>query len=272
VAFLTLLPLSAAPAQAAQAAEEAEATAAAATPVVPAAALAEDAGVTRPADLSYGVSLGLRWITVPAWTLDLFSKKNVPLSSWGTTVSFFRRKENFDLIGSLTYTNASPPDGNWLGKDKLAAADTDFVQFRGLALYALDVSFVWHTMFNNWFGVHYGAGVGVAIVGGQILRTSSTGCTDENAGDLSQCRPQGVDCGPNGCNEQQLNATSLNPGVDDPTNPKRFRESSVPPILPIVHVVAGVDFRLPQVRGWEARLEGGFYDAFYMGGGIAYTF
>jgi hypothetical protein len=276
-ALFAVLPSSPA---AAQGAEEAAATTAGGnadgtTAVVPAAALAEDADVAaRPADLSYGVSLGLRWISVPAWTLDLFTKKNVPLSSWGTAVSFFRRKENFDVIGTLSYTNASPADGNWLGKgdEHPAAVDTDFVQFRGLALYALDVSFVWHTMFNDWFGIHYGAGVGIAYVGGRILRTSSSGCTEDNAGDLSQCRPQGVDCGPGGCNEQQLIATSVNPGTDNPANPKRFRESSVPPVLPIVNVVVGVDFRLPKVRGWEAKLEGGFYDAFFLGGGIAYTF
>jgi len=47
---------------------------------------------------------------------------------------------------------------------------------------------------------------------------------------------------------------------------------NVPPALPIVNVLVGVDFRLPHVRGWEAKLEGGFYDAFFLGGGVGYTF
>ncbi len=46
----------------------------------------------------------------------------------------------------------------------------------------------------------------------------------------------------------------------------------MPPALPIVNVLIGVDFRLPHVRGWEAKLEGGFYDAFFLGGGVGYTF
>jgi hypothetical protein len=33
-----------------------------------------------------------------------------------------------------------------------------------------------------------------------------------------------------------------------------------------------VDFRLPQVRGWEAKLETGFYDAFFVGAAVGYTF
>ena len=91
--------------------------------------------------------------------LNLFTKKNVPLSSWGTGISFFRRKSNFDMVVSVNYQNMSPSDGNWLGKGDSHPAnlDTDFVQFNGLALWALDVSFVWHTMFNEWFGMHYGA-------------------------------------------------------------------------------------------------------------------
>jgi hypothetical protein len=26
------------------------------------------------------------------------------------------------------------------------------------------------------------------------------------------------------------------------------------------------------VRGWEAKIEGGFYNAFFLGGGVGYTF
>jgi hypothetical protein len=240
--------------------------------VVPAAALAEQAGPQRPADLSYGMAMGLRWVTVPAWMLNLFTKNNVPLSSWGTGISFFRRKGNFDLVATLGYQNMSPPDGNWLGKDHDPALDTDFVQFRNLALYTFDVSFVWNTMITDWFGVHYGAGIGVAYVGGDILRTSNAGCTNDNAGDLSMCHPQGVTCMNGVCDERQLAATAMNSGPDDPTSPKRFSESSVPPLLPIVNVVVGVNFRVPKIRGWEAKIQGGFYNAFVLGGAVAYTF
>src|SRR5438132_14044516 len=70
-------------------------------PVVSAGELAEEAPKQRPADLSYGVAARLRWVSVPAWMLNLFTKKNVPLSSWGTGVSFFRRKSNFDMVVSV---------------------------------------------------------------------------------------------------------------------------------------------------------------------------
>src|SRR5439155_23066821 len=106
-------------------------------PVVSAGGLAEEAPKQRPADLSYGVAARLRWVSVPAWMLNLFTKKNVPLSSWGTGISFFRRKSNFDMVVSVNYQNMSPSDGNWLGKGDSHPAnlDTDFVQFNGLALW-----------------------------------------------------------------------------------------------------------------------------------------
>jgi hypothetical protein len=253
------------------AAPEAGAPGAGTRPVVSAGELAEEAPRQRPADLSYGVAARLRWVSVPGWMLNLFTKKNVPLSSWGTGISFFRRKANFDLVVSASYQNMSPPDGNWLGKGHNAAVDTDYVQFNGLALWGIDVSFVWHTMFNEWFGMHYGAGIGVGIVAGDILRTSnSSACTDQNAGDISVCNPAGSTYVPG--SGLRLSPSSLTPGPDDPSNPHRFADPNVPPVLPIVNIVIGFDFRLPQVRGWEATIEGGFYDAFFLGGGVGYTF
>jgi hypothetical protein len=250
----------------------------AAGPVVPAGELAEEAPLQRVADLSYGVAARLRWVSVPAWMLNLFTKENVPLSSWGTGIEFFRRKANFDLVLSLSYQNMSPPDGNWLGKGSYRAQfDTDYVQFRGLALWGADISFIWHTMFNEWFGIHYGGGFGVAYVAGDILRTSNspTVCNDANAGDVRQCHPvppppATVDCSSGVCRERDLEG--LGKGPDDPTNPHRFSDPNVPPALPILNMIVGVDFKLPQVRGWEARLEGGFYNAFFLGGAVGYTF
>jgi hypothetical protein len=140
---------------------------------------------------------------------------------------------------------------------------------------------VWHTFFTDWVGMHYGAGLGLGIVTGHILRTSNgTGagptaatsslCNDATAGDYTKCHPIGAICPPSGCTDASLAA--LGPGPDDPQNPHRFTDPNVPPALPIVNVLVGFDFRLPHVRGWEAKVEGGFSDAFFLGGGVGYTF
>ena len=221
--------------------------AAAQKPAPPPVDLGEELTPVRPADLAYGVSAQLRWVSIPSWLLNAFTKQNVPLSSWGTGLSVFRRKGNFDIALSFNYQNMSPPAGNWLGSSNKAATDVSYLQFQSFVLYGFDFSFLWHNYFTNWFGIHYGAGVGIGILGGHIERTKNLNgdCTDANAGDPTKCTP---------------------------TPSTAAHLADVPPAVPIFNVQLGVDFRLPKVRGWEARLEGGFYDAFYLGGGIGYTF
>jgi hypothetical protein len=252
--------------------------------VVSAGELAEEAPPQRAANLSYGVGALMRWVTVPGFMLNLFTKKNVPLSSWGTGFQFFRRKGNFDLVASLTYQDLSPPDGNWLGKGHDADIDTDYVQFDHLSQWGTDISFIWHSMFTEWFGMHYGAGIGIAYIQGIIWRTSNGlardannnptpgmgACTEANAGDVNACYPVGSV--PNGEGGRTLSTQSLLPGNDQAGNPHRFADGNKPSVLPIINLVIGFDFRLPQVRGWEAKIEGGFYNAFFLGGGVAYTF
>jgi len=209
--------------------------------------LGEELPVQRPADLSYGVAARLVWVSVPSWLLNQFTKHNVPLSSWGTGIQAFRRKGNFDIAIAFNYQNMSPADGNWLGSSADATKDVSFLHFQNFAMYGIDASFIWHAFFTDWFGMHYGAGIGIGILGGNIQRTQMlVGCTAANVGDTSQCRP-----GPN---------STTGPLAD------------VPSAVPILNAVLGVDFRVPTLRGWEARLEGGFYDAFFLGGGVGYTF
>jgi hypothetical protein len=238
-------PSVAAPAEATE--EEATGAPASGPTKAPVVDLGEELPVQRPADLSYGVAARLVWVSVPAWLLHPFASQNVPLSSWGTGIQLFRRKGNFDIALSFNYQNMSPPNGNWLGNGNKPATDTSYLQFHNFALYGIDASFIWHAFFTNWFGMHYGAGVGIGILGGNIQRTKNQNgnCTAANVGDPTMCTP-------------------------GPMPPSALAD--VPPVVPILNAVLGVDFRVPTLRGWEARIEGGFYDAFFLGGGVGYTF
>jgi hypothetical protein len=238
---------------------------------------AESAAQAVPAattdQVRYGVGLRLpRWVSVPGWFLDAFFAESVPLSTFQSYgAEFIRRKPGFDIVVGLSYQNMSPGDGNWLGRGKAASLDTDFVQFRGLSLVGLDAAFVGRRSFNSYLGLRYGAGLGVALVRGQLLRTSSDNCTSANAGDERVCRPRV--CPATGCTEAQLASTErAGAGVDGPDSPSRFSEPAVPSVLPIVNLSLGLDFRLPSVPGVEARVEGGFYDAFFLGLGVNYIF
>jgi len=246
---------------------------------VPAVA-AEPEPPALPRTYSFGVGLRARLVSVPGWLLGVFTKKNVPLLTFGHfgVEGFFRRR-NFDIAVSFSYQNMSPHDGNWLGTgtdpdpNTYAAINTDYVRFKGFSLYALDISFIWHQMFTSWLGMHYGAGIGAAYIAGKILHNDSGydsagntlppgadgACTEANAGDVTKCHPPNVTCANGTCTpEANLSRTE--------------QAYSVPPAIPIVNVVLGLDFRVPSLRGWEAKVEGGFYDAFFFGGTVSYTF
>jgi hypothetical protein len=220
----------------------------------------------------YGVGLQMpRLVSVPSWMLGLFTVENVPLSTFGSFgVEVFRRRPDYDIVFAVTYQNMNPADGNWLGKGKEASVDTDFVQPRGVSLLGAEVSFVSRKMFSDYFGLHYGAGLGLAVVRGDVLRISNAGCTKANAGDEAACRPKV--CEPNGCTEAILKGSEG--GVDGgPSQPSRFKDSDIPGAFPILNLVVGLDFRIPDlVPGLEARLEGGFHDAFFVGTSFAYVF
>jgi hypothetical protein len=221
----------------------------------------------------FGGAFRARWITLPHWFFGMFTKANQALSSYGIGFEGFRRKRDaenpnrfWEISLGLSYQNMSPPDGNWLGKGHDAGLDTDWVQFKNFGFWTVDLSFIQRQFFNDVFGIHYGAGLGLAIVQGDILRTSSLGCTDQN---LGTCRPRV--CTGGVCTEAELAATQ---GTTDngPGDPHRFKERSVPGAIPVLNLLVGFDFRIPQAPGLEFRLEGGFFNAFFLGGGVAYIY
>ncbi len=267
--FVTLLVLGSSPLARAQVEEPA--------PVAASEGVASTARpLINPKAPVYGVGARMRWITIPGWFLNMFTKANKPLSSYGFGGEFFRRKvdrddpmRTWEISFGLGYQKMGPPDGNWLGNGKDAREDTDWVQFRNFGLVTFDAAFIARQYFNNVFGIHYGAGLGLGVVTGEILRTSSDGCTDDNLGNTKQCKPRV--CSDAAHCEAAL-AKTEGPANDDPSDPHRFVEDSVPGAIPVLNLVFGLDFKVPQAPGLEFRLEGGFFDAFFMGGTVAYAF
>lgn len=228
----------------------------------------------------YGVAMRMRWISVPSWFLGLFTQKNVPLSTYGYALEGYRRKHDkedhnrtWELSVAIGYQNMSPPDGFWLGKNKDVTLDTDLVQFRNLSLITLDAAFISRQYFSRYFGIHYGAGLGLAVVRGKILRTSAT--CDPRTGNCQVIINEGTNvCGGAGrppCTEGNLQSSQGTPDLG-PGEPHRFQETSVPGAVPILNLLFGLDFPVPDAKGLEFRVEAGFYDAFFVGGSAGYVF
>jgi len=231
---------------------------------------------TAPLDAPhFGGAFRARWMSVPHWVLSSFTQASQSVSSYSVALEAFRRKRDEDnpnrfweVSLAVGYQNMSAPDGNWLGKNRNPAVDTDWVQFKNnFGFWTIDLSFIQRQFFNDVFGIHYGAGWGLAIIQGEILRTKSYGCTDQN---LSTCRP--IVCTGGVCKEGELAGTEANGQKGTAEVPHRYRETSVPGAILIVNLLAGFDFRIPSVKGLELRLEGGFYDALFLGGAAAYTY
>ena len=239
-------------------------------PVAPTAA---PAGPANPPQ--FGVGFRARMISLPSAFLKAFTKANQGLLSYGVGLDGFRRKRDnenpnrfSEISFAVTYQNMSPPDGNWLGNGHNAAIDTDWVQFKNFAFWTIDLSFIERQYFNDVFGIHYGAGVGLTIVQGDVLRTKSYGCNDQN---LNTCRP--IVCTGGVCTEAELAATQ-NGRPSSATDPHRFREGAVWPAAPALTLLTGLDFRIPQAQGLEFRLDAGFFDflVIFVGGSVAYVF
>jgi hypothetical protein len=243
-----------------------------AEPVVSATAVPRD--LTKPL---YGIVARWRYIMVPGWLLNAFtvSHMNSPLY---TAKSFglegFRRKidkddpnRSWELTVGVGYQNMSPPDAYWLGSGKkLDGGDVDLVQARDLSLITMDAAFISRQYFNKYFGIHYGAGLGLGIVRGKVLRSSAE--YDKNTGKFQVTSDGKVLCGsdPTKCNETLLNQSETGPD-GGPGSAHRFQETGVPGALPIINVLLGIDGRvpLPNNQALELRLEGGFFDAFFVG-------
>jgi hypothetical protein len=226
----------------------------------------------NPDQAVYGMATRLRWVSVPHWLLNLFTDQNQALSAYGFAVEGFRRKGDLDVVLSLSYQKMGPPDGNWLGRGREAGFDTDYVQFRNFGFVGIDAAFIWRSVISEYMAFRYGAGLGLAIMTGQMLRTSSANCNPGNTGDLTACKPAVCVKG-KVCTEDELSNSSKTGSIDNgPGEPHRFADDNVPGALPILNLVAGVDFHIPQAKGLELRLEGGFYDAFFLGMAVGYVF
>ena len=275
-------PASASPAEAAVPPAEAGAPPAEA-PAEPAAATegpvdekpASPAGPANPPQ--FGVGFRARMISLPSAFLKAFTKANQGLLSYGVGLDGFRRKRDAEnpnrfseISFAVTYQNMSPPDGNWLGSGHDASIDTDWVQFKNFGFWTIDLSFIERQYFNDVFGIHYGAGVGLSIVQGDVLRTSSAGCTDQNL-NTSACRP--TVCTGGVCTETALKK-SEGPPDTGPAGGHRFREGAIWPAAPALTLLTGLDFRIPQTQGLEFRIDAGFFDflVIFVGGSVAYVF
>ena len=224
----------------------------------------------------YALGVRVRGLWVTQAMLSSFLAASTNMQNASLAAEFIYRKRAYDVVTSLDFSFVSPDDGNYLSSGHDPAIDSHFVQFRNLSFLSADVSIIGHNWLTNWLEIRYGGGVGLGLVLGDVLLTNNFDqCTLQNAGDIKLCHPLGVDLtSPD--REAQLKATEAPPGQplpppgDTAQTPHRHVSADKPPVVPVVNLLVGFNFRLH--RHFSAQLEVGFRDAIFFGLGTYYWF
>lgn len=197
------------------------------------------------AEVDYGIGLRGRYVTIPRGVFEIFvDEASSGVSQLGGGLEFIRRRGGFELIVGVEYDRLGPEDGLWLDRGDTPPQETpDLVEFEDFGWITLDVAAVWHEPIHDQFAVRYGAGFGLGVPTGELLRTD-TQCTGS---ETSTCSPiAGPDEG-------------------------RYREAEdLPPVVPVVNALIGVQYR---PADWlSLNVEGGIRSVIYAGTSVSAFF
>lgn len=216
----------------------------------------------------HGIGLRVRGLFLPGWLLGTVFDANTALNSTAFGVEWVRHKGNMDMVGTIDFGFYSLNDGNFMSNGKNPATEVDYIQFRNLNLLALGVDWIWHRDITHWLSFVYGGGVGIGVVLGDVFRVSNANCTPENMNDINACYPKMLK---GRLNEREaVLAASLASGKDTPDDPHLYPEDGLWPVVPVLHLLVGVNFKLSD--SVSVRADAGFHNAFYLGAAGHYYF
>jgi hypothetical protein len=183
-----------------------------------------------------GVGLRLRQIIVPRGMIELFVERaESGISHPGIGVQVVRRKGDFEVNLGLEWERLAAKPGIWIDKGEMIPQDeVDLVEFEGFGWVTIDATFVWHTSVHEKAALRYGAGLGLGIITGDVLRTDYR------------------------CTTSEISSCSQVPG-----GKVREPEDDIPPVFPVINILVGVQIR--PMEKLNINLEGGFRTVPYVG-------
>jgi hypothetical protein len=189
----------------------------------------------------WGVGVRLRNVFIPEGLIEFFVE-DAPsgISNFGFGIEGVRRKGDLEMSFGIEYESLNGEDGLWIDKgDSIPQDEVDLVQYDDFAWVTLDATFVWHTRLHEMFALRYGAGLGLGILMGDVLRTDYV-CTSDVL-DMDHCAQR----------------------TSPPAENVRTPEDKVPPVFPVLNAVLGLQFR--PVDKVSINAEVGMRTAFYYG-------
>ena len=216
----------------------------------------------------YYLGLRYRHTFLPTGMLHLFvdggPSTAVSIPSFGVEGSM--RKDNFEIIGAITYADYSLSEFPFKGKSE---ADTAYeIVKSNLKLINLSADFLWGTDFSPKFAFQYGVTAGIAIVLGDLHRNQAKPASGTAPGD-----PYGyVKC--NGPKDPGSGAycDDSNDHYGDYSDASWFNGGKKPNFYPIFGPMFA--FRYKPAKQFVARLDGGFnlFSGFFFGLALNYGF
>ncbi len=140
----------------------------------------------------FSVGGRFRWIMIPEWFIKMFGvdakraseyESSLPLiSSVGGGAEFTYRKGGFDITAAVWYVNLGWKDPiSFKGSDESGGSwEVISNDLQGILITA---DFIWSTSITDWVAITYGAGIGLGIPFGDIIRNEARqGDGDEEEG------------------------------------------------------------------------------------------
>jgi hypothetical protein len=203
----------------------------------------------------FGVGVRARVHGLPSLALDLFYDQHPGLldtAQESLGIELIRRKGSIDLRISFDYSNYSGSDGD--GDVFLAKGDDigqlEFVK-SSLQLFSADLSAIGSAQITSWMHFTYGAGLGLGLIRGELVRTDTFAPDPNDPATRRRCNAVG---------DPDINCLEVD-----------FVEDSVPPVFPVLNMLLGMRFDLS--KNVALRAEGGLRGlSVFAGSGLDFIF
>ncbi len=178
------------------------------------------------------------------------------VNAYSLGLEFDVRNKEANGIFYVDYMSSLIKPGYWDDIDSPPDyLDGEYIQPQNFGVVMIGADYAYELHATNWFSVMFGAGLGVAIKTGDLVKWEpggNVGNTDPNCGATAPAyeRALGLSDGGDAC---------ANDGVKD-----------IPTVLPVLDINLGVRFNIDDHA--SVRLEGGLHDLPYGGGSVGITF
>ena len=199
-----------------------------------------DGGVEEKIDWGFGAKIRRAWVTPNVQKLFLGDTPGTATMA-GAGFDFSRRKGSSEVIFGFGYDRLYAQEGYYVESGGMATTqgDVDYITFRKAHWYTVELMVVNHVSLHKVLEFRFGGGIGVGVVRGAVRKTDAvcTGLSVEQ------------DC------------------MVDPMAVEVNKDANVPPVLPVVNALVGLQLRLTNFL--HIHLDAGLHTVPYASAGIS---